>query len=343
FNRSDNCTVGNTIMGSGSLTKLGAGTLTLSGGNTYGGATIISNGTLKVANGGSLSPSTTVYVDNLGIIDFSGNIQTIAGLTGNGVVTNGSGNLTVNLVNATNTFGGTLTGASTLTLTGGGTLLMTGTNSFGSASVISNGSTYVVNGLHNGAIITAYSNSTVGGSGPISSTLLVTGGTYQPGYGSVLTQAVATLILTNSSTLAVTLAQTNNPAYVTVSSQLTLAGTNNYLRLSNPDSLSYTAGTITLVDYRGTGVLDFTNNYFRLADNINTIVGPNDGWALTNNMQFSVVGGGSATNLFTINYDDLANGVITLTAVPEPGTASLLGLIGVAFLVRRLRRRRSQG
>ncbi|MCX7008990.1 MAG: PEP-CTERM sorting domain-containing protein, partial [Kiritimatiellaeota bacterium] len=75
------------------------------------------------------------------------------------------------------------------------------------------------------------------------------------------------------------------------------------------------------------------------ADNINTIVGPNDGWALTNNMQFSVVGGGSTTNLFTINYDDLANGVITLTAVPEPGTASLLGLIGVAFLVRRLRRR----
>jgi uncharacterized membrane-anchored protein len=33
-----------------------------------------------------------------------------------------------------------------------------------------------------------------------------------------------------------------------------------------------------------------------------------------------------------------------LTAVPEPGTASLLGLIGVAWLVRRIRRRhRTQG
>ncbi|MCX7007447.1 MAG: autotransporter-associated beta strand repeat-containing protein, partial [Kiritimatiellaeota bacterium] len=330
--------IGDNGLGYG-FTKAGTGLLVLSGTNTYTGPTTISNGTLKVAFGGSLSSSTRVYVDPLGLLDLDGNSQTIAGLTGGGVVTNGGGNLTLNLASP-NTFGGILKGASSLTLTGGGTLIMTGTNSFGSASVISNGSTYVVNGLHNGALITAYAGSTVGGNGPISGTLLVNGGIYQPGYGGVLTQTVATLTLTNSGTLAVTLAQTNNPAYVTVSSQLALAGTNNYLRLSNPDSLSFTAGTITLVDYHGTGVLDYTNNYFRLADNINTIVGPNDGWALTNNMQFSVVGGSSSvTNLFTINYDDLANGVITLTAVPEPGTASLLGLVGLAFLVRRLRHR----
>ncbi|TAN38572.1 MAG: PEP-CTERM sorting domain-containing protein, partial [Verrucomicrobia bacterium] len=44
----------------------------------------------------------------------------------------------------------------------------------------------------------------------------------------------------------------------------------------------------------------------------------------------------TTTNQFIINYDDLANGghVITLTAVPEPGTASLLGLAGVAFFMR---------
>ncbi|MCX7006826.1 MAG: PEP-CTERM sorting domain-containing protein, partial [Kiritimatiellaeota bacterium] len=63
---------------------------------------------------------------------------------------------------------------------------------------------------------------------------------------------------------------------------------------------------------------------------------------------FGVSGGLlNTTNFFRINYDALANGdpggsMITLTAVPEPGTASLLGLIGVAFLVRRLRRRRAQ-
>jgi len=54
------------ISGSGSLTKIGTGTLTLSGANTYNGVTIVSNGTLggigmitglvSVAGGGALSP-----------------------------------------------------------------------------------------------------------------------------------------------------------------------------------------------------------------------------------------------------------------------------------------------
>jgi hypothetical protein len=53
-----------------------------------------------------------------------------------------------------------------------------------------------------------------------------------------------------------------------------------------------------------------------------------------------VVGGMSSTNFFKINYDDIANGhAITVTAIPEPGTASLLGLVGLAFLLRHLRRR----
>jgi len=153
--------------GSGGLTKLGLGTLTLSNNNTYSGATVISNGTLKVANTvGSLSSSTTVYVDNLGILDFSGNMQTIAGLTGGGMVTNGGGSLTLNLTNP-NTFGGVLKGASAFTLTGGGTLNLTGTNSFSLGTLVSNAN-YKVNGLHNGGVITVISNGFVGGTGPIS-------------------------------------------------------------------------------------------------------------------------------------------------------------------------------
>ena len=68
-----------------------------------------------------------------------------------------------------------------------------------------------------------------------------------------------------------------------------------------------------------------------------------DGITLTNGAVFAVTGGSATTNFFKINYDDVANGgdVITLAAVPEPGTASLLGLVGVAFLVRRLRNRKS--
>lgn len=50
FNRSDDFTVGNIISGSGSLTKLGAGTLTLTGANAYEGLTTVSQGTLLVTN-----------------------------------------------------------------------------------------------------------------------------------------------------------------------------------------------------------------------------------------------------------------------------------------------------
>jgi len=82
---------------------------------------------------------------------------------------------------------------------------------------------------------------------------------------------------------------------------------------------------------------------------LNDSLGPNDGLVWSNGLTFAVCGGTSTTNYFEINYDGLANGLgqpstVTLTVVPEPGTASLLGLIGVAWLVRRIRRRhRAQG
>lgn len=57
FDRSDNITVANVISGTGSLTQLGAGTLTLSGADTYQGTTTVSAGTLVVGSGGSLTKS----------------------------------------------------------------------------------------------------------------------------------------------------------------------------------------------------------------------------------------------------------------------------------------------
>jgi autotransporter-associated beta strand protein len=50
-------TLGGTLSGSGTLTKVGAGTLTLSGATPYAGDTLISAGKLAVVSGGSLSNS----------------------------------------------------------------------------------------------------------------------------------------------------------------------------------------------------------------------------------------------------------------------------------------------
>ena len=46
FNRSDNLTYAGNISGSGSITKYGAGALTLSGSNSFAGGTFINSGTL---------------------------------------------------------------------------------------------------------------------------------------------------------------------------------------------------------------------------------------------------------------------------------------------------------
>ena len=48
--------------GSGSLTKLGAGTLVLSGSNSYLGGTIVSEGTLVVTNGNAIADGTSLTV-----------------------------------------------------------------------------------------------------------------------------------------------------------------------------------------------------------------------------------------------------------------------------------------
>ena len=63
FNRSNDFTVNNVIIGSGTLTKQGTGGVTLTGANSYAGATMINAGTLAVANAtalGTTANGTTV-------------------------------------------------------------------------------------------------------------------------------------------------------------------------------------------------------------------------------------------------------------------------------------------
>jgi autotransporter-associated beta strand protein len=74
FDRVDNTTNANIISGSGTLIQEGAGVLTLSGGNSFSGATLIENGTLRINNNSALGPTNdgAVTITNGGTMDIGG-------------------------------------------------------------------------------------------------------------------------------------------------------------------------------------------------------------------------------------------------------------------------------
>jgi len=103
----------------GSLTKIGAGTLVLSGANTYDGPTIISGGSLQLGDGGAT-----------GSLYASGYIQN-------------DGNLTINrnnaMVQGVDFGGGYITGTGSFTQAGTGTTTLTLGNAYSGATTVSAG------------------------------------------------------------------------------------------------------------------------------------------------------------------------------------------------------------
>ncbi len=89
-------TIAQNLQGSGALTKLGTGSLTLAGSNGYSGATTVTGGTLRVA--GSINSSSGIQVDGVGakLVNAGTNITSAVTLT-QGIVdgTGSYGNVTV--------------------------------------------------------------------------------------------------------------------------------------------------------------------------------------------------------------------------------------------------------
>jgi autotransporter-associated beta strand protein len=127
------------------LTKTGAGTLTLSGSNTFSGATTIAQGTLSMGSDTGLSPHSTLTVDNAGALDLNGHTIAIDGLAGTGSITNNSATpvtLTTGASGGSGTFGGTLddgTGVIALVKTGAGTVTLTHVNSYSGGTTVTGG------------------------------------------------------------------------------------------------------------------------------------------------------------------------------------------------------------
>ena len=146
-----NATWSGVLSGTGAFTKIGNGTLTLSGANTYTGPTTITNGTLALAGGAAISDASDVSLTGATAVLQISASETIGSLTGvaNSTVTLGNGVvLTAGASNASTTFAGVIAGGNStsgLTKAGTGTLTLTGAISYTGDAVV-NGGTLALSG-----------------------------------------------------------------------------------------------------------------------------------------------------------------------------------------------------
>jgi autotransporter-associated beta strand protein len=125
------------ISGANGIGKVGTGTLTLSGANTFAGAATVSGGTL-ILSGGSAIGDTTPVVVNSGTLQV-GTAETIGDLSGTGGAVVLNAGLTTGGDNASTTYAGVISGTGSLTKNGTGTFTLTGANTYSGGTTVNTG------------------------------------------------------------------------------------------------------------------------------------------------------------------------------------------------------------
>jgi autotransporter-associated beta strand protein len=243
------------IAGIGELSKSGTGTLTVANANTYSGATVIANGTVKIGGIGALPAGTPVTLGDAsgdsGVLDLNGNPATIsaptiaAGAGSSNAITNSGSMATLTVAGGTTTYSGAITAAVALNLTGG-TLTLAGTSSY-------------------------TGNTSVNGGALLDTTPLT-------GTGNVSVASGATLTMSGTATLPSTVNLTNNGATTLANNPAvaTLNGTTATATMNlSGQSLTVTGGgsyTGVISDSAGGGNLN-VNGGTLILGGLNTFAG----------------------------------------------------------------------
>lgn len=212
-------------------TVVNAGTLVLSGTNTGNGATSVVGGTLQAGANNALNPNSAVTMTDAAtaVLDLNGKLGTIGSLAGGGAlggnVTLGSGTLTTGGDGTSTAFAGAISGGGNLVKTGFGTFTLNAAQSFTGTTTVDAGSLLVNNTLAS-STVTVANAATLGGTGTLAGTTTISsGGNLSPATGTTAgTLTFGGLTLDAGSSLAYEFGGTSDLVAVTGVNALTLNG-----------------------------------------------------------------------------------------------------------------------
>ncbi|MDC1406212.1 autotransporter-associated beta strand repeat-containing protein [Akkermansiaceae bacterium] len=339
------------IANNASIAKTGAGTMELTSANAYTGGTTLSAGTLVLGNASGAGTGTITQTDGTSTLRLNTtgtitndislfNLESMQSVTLSGAIT--ANNATYDIASGTTTtISGDITGGGGTIKEGLGTLVLSGTNTYTGNTEINDGTLSLSSSTSNNNIDNSVSI-IVGANGTFDVSAITASGGFQ---------------LANGQTLAGT-GDVDGATQMMAGSNLS-AGDGGVGELSFLTSLDVasasagsllfdlgSAGTGDLIDV--TGNLNIGNGLLDLDDFVFTNLGATSvtgtyTWNLfqATTFDFANLGSNTTANIFGSYSATLAisgGNVVQLTMfVPEPSSTALLGLGGLALMLRRKR------